>query len=77
MRCTSCGEDVQEGAAIAIAPDTARRIVDPEIDDDEYEVQVITGLHFHLRYVPGVLPPRPDTSELHAGPVICGPLEES
>lgn len=62
MRCTSCGEDVQEAAAMPMA------VGNPQV--------VLTGAsRWHVRYVAGVLPAGPETSELHSGPVICGPLE--
>ena len=75
MRCLSCLENVCEARALEISSDTVRRIVDVELADDEYEVEAIRGLLFHLRYVEGVLPPGPETSPLHSGPVICGPLD--
>lgn len=37
--------------------------------------ELLQNTSWHLRYVEGVLPPGPETSPLHAGPVVCGPLE--
>lgn len=75
MHCCSCHEEVDEGRAVRIFTDTARRIVDSESDNYTYEVEVIVGLQFHVRYIGGMLPETPETSPLHGGPVLCGPLE--
>jgi len=60
MRCRTCHEDVDEDRAMPMAPAVG---------------ELLQNTSWHLRYVEGVLPPGPETSPLHAGPVVCGPLE--
>jgi hypothetical protein len=71
MRCLACGEDVDEGRAMPIYG----AIATIDAGGGEGYIPLRDG-RFHLRYVEGVLPEGPETSPLHAGPVICGPLDQ-
>ncbi len=73
MRCLSCNEAVDETRALGLADATIERLLAPGglLDFASY----VRPVRFHVRYVTYVLPQSQETSDLHTGPLICGPLE--
>jgi hypothetical protein len=75
MHCAACHQEVDEGRAMPMLAPGLRDWEGGEGSSARVFLTLFHSRRFHLRYVEGALLDGPETSSLHGGPLICGPLE--